>query len=372
MSDTGHLPLKEHLNSARFTDVAQKTAAVYPAFDVDRFLDLTLPGLDSLSLLQRLRRMTEGFFSTLPDTFPEALSILRKLAPTIGPGFASLMPPDYVGMYGEKHFDLSMEALKFFTPLGTSEFAVRIFLRADQERALRTMEHWSMDLDPHVRRLASEGSRPRLPWSFRMEQLIQDPSPTRKILENLQADPSLYVRKSVANHLNDITKDHPEWVLDILTSWPDDHPHTNWIRKRALRTLIKKGNRRALAAIGAGQSPKVRVSSFSQAPRQICTGEEVRLSLQIESLAGKPQRLVVDYIVHYVKKSGAVSPKVFKWKEFVIPASESVVLEKRHAFRDLSTRSHHPGRHVIDLMINGVTVAQTTLQLLAAHSAKTR
>jgi 3-methyladenine DNA glycosylase AlkC len=126
-----------------------------------------------------------------------------------------------------------MEALKFLTPFSSAEFAIREYLKRDPARTLAVMERWSRDPDEHVRRLASEGSRPRLPWSFRLESLVTDPSPTLTILENLRVDPSLYVRKSVANHLNDISKDHPDWMLARLKSWDRAHPHTQWIAKRA-------------------------------------------------------------------------------------------------------------------------------------------
>lgn len=356
--------LKEMFNAHRFRHIAEQAAAVYPAFDAKRFLSLSLAGLEELALLQRLRRMTKSLHATLPSNYRKALDILRQLAPRIEHNFVSIVLPDYVALYGLDDFDTSMEALRYFTVFGSSEFAVREFLRCDLPRALKIMERWSRDPNEHVRRLSSEGCRPRLPWSFRLEALIADPSPVTSILENLKSDPSLYVRKSVANHLNDITKDHPAWVLDRLKGWPLENPHTAWIAKRALRTLIKKGDRRALSLIGAGQKAKVEVHDFLVQPRKVKLGERVTFSFRLRSKSNKPQRLVVDYVIHYVKKSGVASGKVFKLKELTLAACESIAIAKTQSIRDFTTRTHHPGRHVVELMVNGEKLAEGFFDLV--------
>jgi 3-methyladenine DNA glycosylase AlkC len=316
--------------------------------------------------MQRLRRMTESLHDTLPGDYGDALTVLRRLAPRIGHNFVTLVLPDYVGQYGLAHFELSMDALRFFTGFGSSEFAVRHFLRRDLTRTLAVMETWSRDPDEHVRRLASEGCRPRLPWSFHLETLIADPTPVLPILENLKSDGSLYVRKSVANHLNDITKDHPGWVLDRIAGWPTDNPHTDWIIKRALRTLIKKGDSRALAVIGAGARADVLVRRFTVAPETVTLGDRITLSLDLESTAETSQRLVIDYRLHYVKKSGGTSAKVFKWKEVTLGAGAAVTLARTQSIRDFTTRVHYPGHHAVDLIVNGETLATGGFDLLTA------
>lgn len=349
--------LKDWFDEARFKSVAGHLAEIHPDFDRRKFLKLALTGLDELSLLQRMRHMTVCAHETLPKDYPETLEILRELAPRIDHSFVTLFMPDYVSFYGQEHFDNSMEALKFFTRFGSSEFGVREFLKRDLKRTLKVMRQWSRDKDEHVRRLASEGCRPRLPWSFRLDSLIADPSPTVPILENLKADPSLYVRKSVANHLNDISKDHPARVMEILRGWGQENAHTAWIAKRALRTLIKKGDRTALTLIGAGEKAQVTGVSFVVAPDKISLGDTIRLTTELKSTVAHPQKLVIDYAVHYVKKSGTTSAKVFKWKELTLAAGETLVLQKTQRFEDFTTRSHQAGRHQIDLLINGVTLA---------------
>lgn len=363
MSDTPAPALKEMFNEARYRKVARDMAAVFPRFDQKRFLTLTLPGLEPLALLARLRRATEALRETLPQDYAKALALLREVAPRWGEGFTALVLPDFVGLYGRDDFDRSLDALAYFTQFGSSEFAIREFLRLDLTRTLRVMTQWSRDENEHVRRLASEGSRPRLPWSFKLRELIADPSPVAPILENLKADPSLYVRKSVANHLNDITKDHPAWVLDRIAQWNLEHPHTAWIAKRALRTLIKKGDRRALGVIGAGERAQVAVDSFGVAPKRIRLGDALTISAALHSTARKPQKLVIDYAIHYVKQSGSASAKVFKWKETALGAAEKLELSKRQTIRDFTTRKHHAGQHIVELLVNGEKLGAAAFEL---------
>ena len=259
--------LKEIFNRERLRHFARETEAVWPEFDQKRFMRLATAGLDDLGIMQRMRQTAVSLYGTLPADFPEALPILQKLAPRIGHGFAAITLSEYVALYGQKHFDLSLEALKFFTRFGSSEFAIRHFLVADFERAITVMRRWAEDDDEHVRRLASEGSRPRLPWSFQLRNLIADPSPTGSILERLKADPSLYVRKSVANHLNESARTIPICWSNACPAGICDR-HTAWIVRQALRTLIKKGDPRALALIGATGKAEIKVEVFSVLPRE--------------------------------------------------------------------------------------------------------
>jgi len=363
MAEPSAPALKEIFNHARLRHIAAQTAAVYAPFDSQRFLAACGDGLEGLSLMARLRRVTACLHQGLPADYSQALSILRRLAPRLDNRFVTLILPEYVAMYGLDDFELSMAALRFFTPFGSSEFAVRPFLRHDQARGLALMSVWADDADEHVRRLASEGSRPRLPWSFRLEALCADPSPAAPILTRLREDPSLYVRKSVANHLNDITKDHPEWVMDLLASWPLDRPHCAWIARHALRTLIKQGDRRALGLIGAGHVAQVSVGELSVTPAEIRLGDTIRLAFQLRSTVAVPQRLVIDYRVHYVKKSGGSSVKVFKLKTLTLPAQGMLEITRAQLIRNFTTRIHYPGRHVVEILINGECLAQGAFTL---------
>jgi 3-methyladenine DNA glycosylase AlkC len=355
--------LKDWFDTARFHNIAGLLSGLHPGFDEKRFLSLSLDGLEELSLLQRLRRMTVSIHEALPLNYLESLVVLRELAPLIDHSFVTLVLPDFVGQYGHENGEESLAALAFFTRFGSSEFAIREYLKRDLHGTLRTMHEWSLDPDEHVRRLASEGCRPRLPWSFQLTELIADPTPALTILENLKADPALYVRKSVANHLNDISRDHPDIVLNTLRRWDRDHPSTKWITKQALRTLIKQGHVEALTLLGAGEPARVQIDRFDASPEKITPGGKVCLSLELTSLSRKPQRLLIDYAVHYVKKTGTSSAKVFKWTERDSVPGESLLLKKHQTFKDFTTRKHYSGIHRIELLINGESRAETEFLL---------
>lgn len=355
--------LKECFDEARFRQVAGLLGSVHGGFSQRRFMRKALQGLEELSLIQRLRRMTESVQEALGLDYLESVEVLKLLAPKLESSLVTLFLPDFVGVYGRQHFDESMEALKYFTRFGSSEFAVREFLRLDLVRGLEWMYEWSLDEDEHVRRLASEGCRPRLPWSFRLEALMGDPRPALPILENLKRDGSLYVRKSVANHLNDISKDHPQLVLDWIGEWGLEHEYTAWIAKRALRTLIKRGDKEALALFGAGALPEVEVEQWEVEPREMVLGETLMLELRMKSVAEREQRLVIDYVIHYVKKAGSSSAKVFKWKEVVLGGGEELWLRKKQRMQNFTTRVHHAGRHRVEVMVNGEKLAETEFLL---------
>lgn len=355
--------LKEIFNRARLDHFARETAAIAPGFDAERFLLLATDNLDALGIMQRLRQTAVSFQATLPTSYGAALEVLDVLAPRINHGFASIVLSEFVALYGQEHFDLSMRALHNFTRYGSAEFAVRHFLARDFERTLAVMVGWAEDDNEHVRRLASEGSRPRLPWSFNLKTLIADPSPTAPILEALKSDTSLYVRKSVANHLNDITKDHPDRVVDRVSGWDMQNAHTAWIVKHALRTLIKKGDARALHLIGSTGTPEVSVEHFAVTPAHIGLGERIALNVWLTSAASSNQKLVVDYAVHYVKKAGTPSKKVFKLREIELAPAASAELSISQVVRDFTTRKHHAGHHRVELIVNGETLAVSGFDL---------
>ena len=354
--------LKDIFSAGKLSAIGTHVSAVYSGFDHKTFLRIALADLDALSLMQRMRRVSEALRPTLPADYREAVAVLRAVTPRLE-GFAALIGPDFVGQYGLEHFAFSMDALAFFTTFGSSEFGVRELVRADPARALRIMRKWARDERAALRRLASEGSRPRLPWSFRIAPLVADPSLAFPILEELRADDSAYVRKSVANHLNDISKDHPAWLLDRLETWPREDPRTAWIIRHALRSLIKKGDKRALTLIGAGEAPQVRVRGFAVAPAAIELGQSVTLGAQIVSTSKTSQRLAIDYAIHYVKKSGARSVKVFKLKLITLEPGSTFLIRHKQRIQNFTTRVHYPGRHAVELFVNGERKARSFFDL---------
>ncbi|MBC8041008.1 MAG: DNA alkylation repair protein [Opitutaceae bacterium] len=354
--------LKDMFDPARYRSLATELSALSPAFNSTAFLDHALTGLASRELMDRMRRTSTGVALALPLPYREQLDVLRALAPRIGHNFIGIFLSDFVAQHGLDDVPASLDALHFFTRFGSAEFAIRPFIQRDPPGTLAVLQSCAASEDEHVRRLASEGSRPRLPWGARLQALVADPSPTLPILTALRADDSLYVRKSVANHLNDISKDHPDVALALVSTWDLTHPHTAWIVRHALRTLIKRGHPRALALLGAGSAPKLD-AAFTATPKRIQLGDTITLTATLTSTARRPQSLLIDYVVHYARASGKASEKVFKWTQLDLAPGATVTLTKRQTIRDFSTRRHHAGRHRIELQINGRRLAETAFTL---------
>ncbi|WP_241172665.1 DNA alkylation repair protein [Burkholderia gladioli] len=358
--------LKDSMGERQFRSLLSTLKLIERSFDTRRFLAVALDGLDELSLMARVRRASlaiEAGAQALPGGYDTVLTLLAEAAPHLGGGFLSLVAPDYVGQFGRHDFDRSMAALAFFTRFGSSEFAVREFLRDDPRRALATLRDWSRHEDQAVRRLASEGSRPRLPWSFRLREIEADPALAAPILDTLRADPSDYVRRSVANHLNDVTKLHPDWVLERAASWGGDDAGTRWIVRHALRTLVKRGDARALALLGASGAARIEAVPFAVTPARIELGETVTLAAELVSTAPHAQRLVVDYRIGYVKKNGSTAHKVFKLRELTLAPGQRIDIVRSQRIRDFTTRTHYAGRHGVELIVNGAVVAQAHFDL---------
>lgn len=355
--------LKDWFDEARYRSLAALFQSAAPKFDTRRFLAATLDGLPERSLMQRLHQTSLAFDSALPGSFRQKVATLKKAAPAIGHNFIGIFLSDFVATFGLDEPDFSLEALRHFTRFGSAEFAIRPFIQRDLDRTLHVMHGWTADPNEHVRRLASEGSRPRLPWGLRLQALVQNPDPTGRILDALRDDPALYVRKSVANHLNDITKDHPRWVLDRLAAWDiSQTTHRSWIAKHACRTLIKRGHPQALTLFGFGQKPAV-TASLAVSPSTISLGQSLTLTAAITSTARKAQSLAIDYVIHYVKASGGTSEKVFKWTEVTLAPGATLDLTKKQTLRDFTTRRHYSGRHRVELQINGHRVAESAFLL---------
>jgi 3-methyladenine DNA glycosylase AlkC len=316
---------------------------------------------DQLALKERMRRITISLHTTLPKEYKTSLEILYKVAPKFT-GLKGIIFPDYVEFYGLDEWEESMKALAYFTPFSTSEFAVRPFFIKDLERMLDQMLKWSTHPDEHIRRLASEGSRPRLPWGQSVPSIKANPKMTLPILNNLKEDDSLYVRKSVANHLNDISYTHPDMVLDIANEWYGKQKHTDWIIKHACRALLKKGNQRALLLFGYEDDPSIEVNDFKLDKDCISIGESIHFSFTITS---KNEKLVrVEYAIDYVKSKGQRSKKVFMISTLKMNSNETKTFSKKQSFKELTTRKHYLGIHTLSIIINGIVKASLDFEIV--------
>lgn len=252
-------------------------------------------------------------------------------------------------------FDDALSLLAELTPRLTSEFAVRRLLIADPDRSLEAARGWAESEDEHVRRLASEGTRPYLPWAVRVPSLIARSRDVLPILELLRDDPAEYVRRSVANHLNDIARHDPALVVEVARRWsggPDVPDARRWVVRHGLRTLVKKGDPEALAILGFPEV-EVTVSAPALSSDRVDVPGELGFEVDVRNDADVDARIVVDYVVHYRKANGTTSPKVFKLATATLAPGESRRFARSHAFRPLTTRVHHGGEHAIQVQVNG-------------------
>ena len=257
-------------------------------------------------------------------------------------GFAAWPLIDWIGQHGLAEFGASMNALRRLTHLFTSEFAIRPFLLEDSERALALLHEWTMDPSDQIRRLVSEGTRPRLPWAMRLPMFQQDPTPVIALLEKLKDDSSEYVRRSVANNLNDIAKDHPGRVIDVCERWTTDATEQrHWVIRRATRTLVKQGDPGALAVLGFSIAPKARVE-LGLLTSQVVLGGALQFEVRLRSTSKDAQRLVVDYAIHYRKANGRLTAKVFKLRTLCLAPHANLNVTKQHLLAPISTRRHYP------------------------------
>ncbi len=341
--------------------LSSELRAVHSEFNQKTFNRLSNQ-LAALELKARVRLIAQGLVTHLPSNYLDALQIILKVLERDKlSGFALWPFSEYIGTQGLEHFDESLEAMHRLTQKFTAEFSVRPFFLKDPERVLKTFRAFAQSSDHHVRRWVSEGSRPLLPWGEKIPLFVRDPQHTLPLLELLKYDNELYVRKSVANHLNDISKHHPSVVIATLSQWkktaPAEHkPKIAWITRHALRTLIKKGNPAALKLIGVSQTTQISVKGFTLSKKSYRLGESMELSLRLLSTTKKPQKIVVDYVIHYMKANGSLSKKVYKWKTFEIKAGESQTLIKKHSLKKITTMKFYAGEHQVSVQINGVVM----------------
>ena len=354
-------PFKLYYNPDLAQTIGEQIQRVYPPFDTATFVAQISAEVYGLEFKERIALFSRALHHQLPAPFPEAWAILEQLLGDelveeegmFNDGFALWPLAHFIEVYGLEEFEAAMGAMYEITKRHTAEFAIRPFLQRYPERTLAVLRQWVTDESPHVRRLVSEGTRPRLPWAGRLDAFIADPTPTLALLENLKDDPSAFVRKSVANHLNDISKDHPQLVIDTLSRWRTDAGAERlWIIRHALRTLVKQGDPAALALLGFDR-PQVTLHDLRIEPDRLRLGEALLVSFTLQSERDGPQDLIIDYLVHFVKANGQTSPKVFKLSTRALNGRESIRIQKKHAIKPVTTRRYYPGEHRIEIQVNG-------------------
>ncbi len=349
--------IKNRYNIESLRKVALDIKSVYNPFQVDEFLKATLDVMwDSLELKNRIMQISTNMGKYLPADYSEAIGIIDKVVMNYGSwldGFGAFFPV-FVEIFGqdEMNWDVSMGALERYTQYASSELAVRSFIINNEERMMAQMFDWSKHESEHVRRLASEGCRPALPWGQALTSFKKDPAPVLPILTQLKTDPSLHVRKSVANNINDISKTHPDLVAKLAKDWYGENELTDWIVKHGCRTLLKKGNRDVLALFGYSDVTPVNVKDFDLNATTISLGDNIVFSFAISTKEATKVRL--EYGIDYVKSGGKRNRKIFQISEVSLKENEKKFYTKKHSFADVSVRKHYPGIHSITLIVNGV------------------
>ncbi|HEY0742821.1 MAG TPA: DNA alkylation repair protein [Chryseosolibacter sp.] len=355
--------LKHMYNPGFFEKLCPVMRATIPKFDCQYFIHRIFNNQwPELELKQRVRHIAVTLHDFLPHDFPAAASILVSLSHALRrsevteQGFATIFIPEYVHVYGLEHPEESLDALEEITQLVSAEFAVRPFLIQYPDLTMQRMKEWSKHSNANVRRLSSEGCRPRLPWAMGIPTLKKDPAPILPILENLKADPSEYVRRSVANNLNDIAKDHPNLVLTIAKKWLGKNEDTNRIIKHGCRTLLKKGNEQVLGLHGYNPKSRGVLKAFELPKTKVKIGDQLNFSLAFvnKERTATPYRL--EYAIDYLTSTGKRSWKIFKITENELEAGESITLVRKQSFKNLTTRKHFKGKHRLTILSNGKKV----------------
>lgn len=362
-------PLKQLINAEAVAFLAIALEAQFDGFDKKGFEQQVLAELGSLSLTQRVNLVADAMVRQLPDEFDKVAAGLKALAKnwptsekTAGwQNYIAWPVIRYAGQAGLKTPDLALPVLAVLTPLFTAEFAIRPYLEQYFEPTYQQMLLWTQSADPHLRRLASEGLRPRLPWGKRLKHIPLEHA--LALLDRLKDDDSVYVQKSVANHLNDLSKEHPQQILDLCQSWQTAATTARkYIIRRALRTLQKQADPAALALLGYQTDLSLDVL-FQLAETQLHIGETVSLKLTIKNFSDQNQPLLIDYELWLMRANGIASAKVFFWQRLELAGRQHLTLQKQQLMQQLSTRKLYPGEHQICLRVNGQRIARQTFQL---------
>lgn len=354
-------PLKNLYSTSFYDKFCAIIKTIVTDFDSDKFLkNIFNQDWDGRELKSRMKHTTVVLHDFLPNDFAVASNILVHLTAQLqagGFGYQALQymfVPDYIEKYGIDHFEESVKAFEKVTQFTSCEFAVRPFIVKYPEQMMAKMLEWSRHENHHVRRLASEGCRPRLPWAMALPAFKKNPNPILPVLENLKQDSSEYVRRSVANNLNDIIKDNPEIVLGIMKKWAGLGKETDYILKHGCRTLLKSGHAEALGHFGLVANDNLKLSDFKIQKANVQVGENLYFSFLIENNSTQTEKVRLEYAIYFLRANGTWSKKVFKISEREFLANERATISRHQSFRPISTRVYYLGIQRISIIVNGV------------------
>lgn len=352
-------PLKEAYNSVFFDTFLIHFKKVNPNVDDVEFKALIFTtDWEQLELKQRMRHITKVLHSFLNHDFNTAVQTLKNVVIElqnhhINGGFEYLFIPDYIEIYGQDYLETSITSFETITPFVSCEFAIRPFIIKHPDYVLAKMKNWSFHDNLHLRRLSSEGCRPRLPWAMALPKFKIDPSPILPILTNLLNDKELYVRKSVANNLNDITKDNKEIVIQLTEKFYGETEETNWILKHANRNLLKQAEPKIMKVFGFGNHEQINIQNFKIDKNEVAINEYLNFSFNLVNNSSNTNLIRLEYAVYYLKQNGSLSKKIFQISQKEYPAKSTHLIKKQQHFKLISTRKYHFGIHTISIIANG-------------------
>ncbi|MCV6608610.1 MAG: DNA alkylation repair protein [Campylobacterales bacterium] len=358
-------PFKNLFNKEYIDLLSDKLLENYKEFDKENFTKTVLDkNWESKELKERMRHITLSLGEFLPKEYLEAIKILKETYPTIQNydlALQNMVFQDYVEVYGLDYFDESIKAFEIFTIDSSCEFAVRPFIIKYEKEMMAVMKKWAESNNEHIRRLASEGSRSRLPWAIALPSFKKDPTPMLEILEKLKDDDIEYVRRSVANNLNDISKDNSDLLIEITKKWIGKNTNRDKLLKHGCRTLLKDGNEEIMTLFGFTDPKDITLSDF-QILKKVDVGEKIPFSFQISS---KKQlgKIRLEYELEMVRQKGKTGKKVFKISEGNY-TDKTKKVETFHSFKIVTTRKYYSGTHKITLIINGRKFVTKDFQLI--------
>lgn len=363
--------LKNMYNKAFFEGFSKALKNVKPDFNSASFLKhIYDTEWEQRELKQRMRHITVVLKQHLYNAFDDNVqTILRLIAHLENQGIKEktiefMFLPDFIEHYGLAHYDTSVKAMERISQFTSCEFAVRPFIITYPTKMIPQMQLWANHKHHMVRRLATEGCRPRLPWAMAIPSLKADPKPILPILELLKNDASETVRRSVANNLNDISKDHPNTVLTLAKKWQDQTQSTDWVIKHGCRTLLKQGHQEAMKLFGFGSVEKIKINQLKIKNPKVAIGGVLAFEFQLENTSETDTKIRIEYGIYYQKANGALAKKVFKISEKNYPKQSKTSITRKQSFKPITTRKFYVGKHQLSIIINGVEVEKTDFELI--------
>jgi 3-methyladenine DNA glycosylase AlkC len=362
---------KNIYNQKFFYSFIKSLIQVKADFDKNSFLECIYDNeWKNRELKQRMRHISIVLKNHLSENFGKNIDTILMLIHQLEKdgikenSIEFMFLPDFVELYGLENYNKSIEAFEQITQFTSCEFAVRPFIIKYEVEMIKQMHLWSKHKHEMVRRLATEGCRPRLPWAMAIPSLKNNPAPIIPILEGLKNDTSETVRRSVANNLNDISKDNPNTVIRLVKNWHGKTEETDWVIKHACRTLLKQGDLDVLKLFGFGSVEKIKINNLEIITPKVKIGTFLGFIFELKNTSSSASKIRLEYGLYYQKANGTLSKKVFKISEREYPKNSTTIINRKQSFKIITTRKLHLGKHQLSIIINGKEFNKVDFELI--------